>query len=71
MPRDNTSTAKFFKMAERSDSCSGEILLDPCTRKKRQQGKMTQDHYWIGAQENIVLHHTYINLGHGLIWLLS
>ena len=43
----------MFKMAERSDSCSGETLLAPCTRKKRLQGKMTEDNYWIGVQENI------------------
>ena len=29
------SEFKMFKMAERSDGCSGETLLAPCTRKKR------------------------------------
>ena len=43
----------MFKMAERSDDCSGETLLAPCTRKKRLQRKMTDDYYWIGVQENI------------------
>ena len=43
---------KMFKMAERSDSCSGKTLLAPCTRKKRLQIKMTKDQYWVGAQEN-------------------
>ena len=40
-------------MAERSDGCSGETLLSPCTRKKRLQRKMTEDYYWISVQENI------------------
>ena len=44
---------KMFKMAERSDGCSGETLLAPCTRKKRLQRKMTKNYYWIGVQENI------------------
>ena len=44
---------KMFKMAERSDGCSGETLLAPCTRKKRLHRKMTKDNYWIGAQEHI------------------
>ena len=43
----------MFKMAKRSDGCSGETLLVPCTRKKRLQRKMTEDYYWIGVQENI------------------
>ena len=38
---------------DQSDDCSGEILLGPCTRKKRLQRKMTKDYYWIGVQENI------------------
>ena len=37
----------------KSDGCSGETLLAPCTRKKRLQRKMTNDYHWIGAQENI------------------
>ena len=40
-------------MTERSDGCSGETLLAPCTRKKRLQRKMTKDNYWIGVQEHI------------------
>ena len=32
----------MFKMAERSDGCSGEILLAPYTRKKRLQRKITK-----------------------------
>ena len=40
-------------MAERSDGCSGETLLAPCTRKKRLQRKMTKDYYWIGVQEKL------------------
>ena len=43
----------MFNMAEQSDSCSGETLLAPCTKKKRLQGKMTKGYYWIGVQENI------------------
>ena len=43
----------MFKMAERSDGCSGEALLALCTRKKKLQRKMTNDYYWIGVQENI------------------
>ena len=50
MPRHNTTTLKMFKMAERSDGCSGETWLAPCTRKNR---KMTKDNYWIDVQENI------------------
>ena len=44
---------KMFKMAERSNGCSGETLLAPCIRKKRLQRKMAKDYYWIGVQENI------------------
>ena len=40
-------------MAERSDGCSSETLLAPCTRKKRLQRKMTKDYYWTGVQENV------------------
>ena len=40
-------------MSKRSDGCSDEPLLAPCTRKKRLQRKMTEDNYWIDAQENI------------------
>ena len=32
---------EMFKMAERSDGCSGETLLAHCTRKKTLQRKMT------------------------------
>ena len=35
------------------DRCSGEILLAPCTRKKRLQRKITEHYHWIGVQENI------------------
>ena len=48
----------MFKMAERSDGCSGEILLAYCTRKKRLQRKMTEDYYWKGVQENIGMFRT-------------
>ena len=44
---------EMFKMAKRSDGCSGEKLLAPCTRKKTLQRKMTKDCYWIGVQDNI------------------
>ena len=44
---------KMFKMAERSDSCSGETLLAPCTRKKRLQRNITKGYYWTGVQKNI------------------
>ena len=55
MPRHNTATVvvQVFKMAERSDGCSGEALLAPCTRKKRLQRKMIKDYYCIGVQEHI------------------
>ena len=43
----------MFKMAKRSDGCSGETLLAPCTRKKGLQRRMTKDNYWIGVQEHI------------------
>ena len=39
--------------SKRSDGCSGQALLAPCTRKKRLQKKMTNDYYWVGVQENI------------------
>ena len=44
---------KMFKMAERSNGCSGETLLALCTRMKRLQRKMTKGNYWIGIQDNI------------------
>ena len=44
---------KFFKMAERSPSFSGETLPDLCARKKRLQKKMTKGYYLIGAKEDI------------------
>ena len=55
MPRHNTTTVvvQDVQMTERSDGCSGDTLLAPCTREKRQQRKMTKDYYWIGVQENI------------------
>ena len=55
IPRHNTTTVvvQVFKMAERSDGCSGEKLLAPCTRKKRLQITITKDYYWIAVQENI------------------
>ena len=55
MPRHNTTTVvvQHVHNGRRSDGCSGEILLDSCTRKKRLQRKMTEDYYWIGVQENI------------------
>ena len=40
-------------MAKRSDGCSGEILLAPCTRKKKLQRKMIKYYHWIDVQENI------------------
>ena len=43
----------MFKMAQRLDGCSGEILLGSCTKKKRLQRKTTEDYYWVGVQENI------------------
>ena len=39
-------------MAKRSDGCNGETLLAPCARKKRLQRKMTEDYYWMGAEED-------------------
>ena len=44
----------MIKIAERSDGCSDETLLAPCTGKRRLQRKMTKDYYWIhvGVQEN-------------------
>ena len=44
---------KCFKMAKRSDGCSGETSLAPCTRRKKLQRNMTKDHHWIGVEENI------------------
>ena len=49
----DSGSSTCSKMAERSDGCSGQTLLAPCTRKKRVQRKMTNDYYWIGVQENI------------------
>ena len=40
-------------MAERSDGCSGETLMAPCTRKKRMRRKMVEDYHCIGVHENI------------------
>ena len=45
----------MFKMTERSDGCSDETLVAPCTRKKEAAEKMTEDYYWIGIQENIIM----------------
>ena len=55
MLRDNASTVKadLFKMAERSDGCSGETFLCPCTMKNRLQRKMTKDYHCPDVQENI------------------
>ena len=55
MRLDNTTTVavKIFKIAERSDGCSGETLLAPCARKKRLQRKMTKDYFWTGSEEII------------------
>ena len=39
-------------MAELLDGFSGEPLLAPCARKRNLQRKMTEDYYWIGAEEN-------------------
>ena len=43
----------MFKMADRSDGCSGETLLVSCTSKKMLQRKMTKYYYWVGVQDNI------------------
>ena len=56
-------------MAERSDGCSGEALLAPCTRKKKLQRKMTNDYYWIGVQENIGMFSKLWSDRNSLIWL--
>ena len=52
---DNTSTVEVqvFKMAERSDGCSGDILLALCMRKNRLQRNLSKGYYWISDQENI------------------
>ena len=53
----NTMTVivQRWQMAERSDGYSDEPLLVPCARKKKLQGKMVEDYYWMGAEENIGL----------------
>ena len=33
------------------DRCSGEALLDPCTKKEGLQRKITKHYHWIGIQE--------------------
>ena len=43
----------MFKMAERSDGCSGKTFLASCIKKKKLQRKMTNDYYKIGVQENV------------------
>ena len=50
---DDSGTSKFFKMAERSNGYSGETLMVmvPCARKKKLQGKTTKDFYRICAEE--------------------
>ena len=56
MPCGSTSSvvAEVFKMAERSDGCSGETLLAPCACwKKKPQRNITKDYYWVGAKESI------------------
>ena len=55
MPLHNTmaSVVQVVQMVERSDGCSGETLLAPCTRKKRLQRQITKGYQWIGVQENI------------------
>ena len=50
---DSGSSFKMFKMAERSDDCSGEQCSLIIQGKKRLQIKITKDYYWIGVQENI------------------
>ena len=35
----------FFRMAQRSDGCSGETLVGPCAKRKRLQRKLTKDYY--------------------------
>ena len=35
----DSGSSTCFKMAKRSDGCSGETLVAPCTRKKRLQKK--------------------------------
>ena len=53
--RHNTTTVvvQDVQNGRRSDGCSGEALLAPCTRKKRLQRKMTKDYDWTGVQENV------------------
>ena len=48
---DSGSSARSKWQNDRMEKC--ETLLAPCTRKKKLQRKMTNDYYWIGAQENI------------------
>ena len=55
----------MFSMAERSDGCSGQTLLAPCTRKKRLQRKMTNDYYLIGVQENTHFYRCMIKIVRG------
>ena len=43
----DSGSSRCSKWPTRSDGCSGETLLAPCTRKKGLQRKMTKDHYWI------------------------
>ena len=50
---DHSGNSKFSNMAERSDGYSGEKLLALCARKKKLQRKMTENCYWIGAEESI------------------
>ena len=50
---DSSSSFSFLKWSNNLDGYKGEKLLAPCSRKKRLQRKMTKDHYWIGAEENI------------------
>ena len=49
----DSGSSTCSKMAERSDGCSGETLLAPCTRQKKLQRNITNAYYWIGVQENI------------------
>ena len=49
----DTGNSRYSKLVKRTDGCSGETLLAPCTRKKRLQIQITKDYCWIPVQENI------------------
>ena len=56
-------------MAERSNGCSDETLLAPFAAKRRLRREMTEDYYWIGAEETISIFSNSWNDHNSFIYL--